>query len=397
VGTNNTEAFTAFQAAEALRKEENDTGLEAAIEKYKQAIDLDPRYAQAQTRLAWAYLRHYGLHQDPAALTLAGLNCKSAIQLDPTLADAHVGLASVYRQTGEDENAAREMSRAISLDPSNAHTLVNQGDFYAMANRWDEAEATFNRVLNLRPNYWLAHNEWGAVLEDQGKYPRALLEFRTASLAAPKNAFALKNVGAVYRRLGKLPEALEALNASFAMKQDDQTAENLAETFRVQKKYTEALDYAQKAVKFNPNDASYWLELGDVYSSTGRFRAEAEDAYRRATIAQERELQTSPKDGRGWMLLALCHAKTGNNETALTLIPKAESLHADDITSQLFKVRILELAGRHDDALSTIARCVNRGPTLFQVQTLPDIERLRSTPEFRRTVASAQSPNQTSA
>src|SRR5262249_15337640 len=103
VGTENSEAFTAFQAAESLRKEDNDTGLDAAIEKYKQAIELDPHFARAQARLAWAYLRLYGLHHDPAALALAGLNCKSAIQLDPTLAEAHLGLASVYRKTGEDE------------------------------------------------------------------------------------------------------------------------------------------------------------------------------------------------------------------------------------------------------------------------------------------------------
>jgi eukaryotic-like serine/threonine-protein kinase len=384
VGTISPEAYNAFTAAEALRKQENDSGLDAAIEKYKQAIEIDPRYAVAQARLAWAYLRSYGLHRDPGALTLASLNCKSAIQLDPNLVDGHLGLASVYRYTGDNQGASLEMSKALSLDPANAHTLIYQGDFYASANRWSEAEETFNRVFNLRPNYWLAHNEWGAVLEDQGKYSQALLEFRSASLAAPKNAFALKNVGSAYLELGKIPEALQCLNVSFNIKQGDMAAIGLAEAFRVQRKYPEAIDYAQKAVKVNPNEPENWLELGDVYSSSGRFRAEAKTAYEQAAATQDEKLRTSPKDGPGWMLMALCNAKVGEPEKALTLIAKAESFYADDMGSQLFKVRILELAGRREDALATITRCLRRGPTLFRVESMPDLEMLRNSAEFKR-------------
>jgi eukaryotic-like serine/threonine-protein kinase len=235
----------------------------------------------------------------------------------------------------------------------------------------------------LRPNYWLAHNEWGAVLEDQGKYPQALMEFRSASLLAPTNAFALKNVGSVYLRLGKLPEALRCLNASYQMKPDDQTALALAEAFRLQQKYPEALDYAERAVKLNPNEPNHWLELGDVYSATGRFRAEAGAAYKEAAATEEEKLRTSPKDCPNWMLMALSSAKMGQPERALTLITKAESFHADDMDSQFFKVRTLELAGRRVDALATIARCLKRGPTLFQFEWMPDLEKLRASPEFK--------------
>ena len=37
-------------------KQPNDTGLDAAIEKYKQAMDLDPRYAIAHAKLAQVYM-----------------------------------------------------------------------------------------------------------------------------------------------------------------------------------------------------------------------------------------------------------------------------------------------------------------------------------------------------
>ena len=395
-GTDNPEAFAAFQTAESLRTQENDTGLDAAIEKYKQAIEIDPQYAVAQARLAWAYLRSYPLHGDPAALTLASLNCKSAIQLDPDLVDAHLGLASVYRQTGDDDGAVHEMAKALSLDPSNPHTLIYQADFYAEDNRWDKAEETFNRVFSLRPNYWLAHNEWGAVLQDQGKYSQALMEYRSASLAAPRNALALKNVGFMYLQLGNLPEAFQYLNASLALKEDDETRVALAEAYRIQRKFLEAIDCAQRAVKLDSAAPDNWLELADVYLGTGSFRAETNAAYQQVAAKQAEKLQTSPTDGPGWMLLALCNAKLGEPERALTLIAKAESFHADDMDSQLFKARILELAGRRDDALATIEGCLNRGPTLFRIESMPDLEKLRASPEFKRMVTSTTSVAQIS-
>ena len=82
-GTQSTAAFTAFQSAETLMKEPNDSGLDAAIEKYKQAVELDPRYANAHARLALAFGRLYALHHNPAALDLARRNCEFALTLEP--------------------------------------------------------------------------------------------------------------------------------------------------------------------------------------------------------------------------------------------------------------------------------------------------------------------------
>jgi serine/threonine protein kinase/Tfp pilus assembly protein PilF len=395
-GTSNPEAYAAFQSAESLMKQDNDAGLDAAIEKYKQAIEIDPRYAVAQAKLSWAYLRSYGLHGDAAALMLAGANSRSAIQLDPSLVDAHLGLASFYQQTGDSKGASHEMSKALSLDPSNPHTLIHQANFYAADNRWEESEDTFARVLQMRPNYWLAHQELGVILDQQGKYREALIQFRAASLASPKNALALGNVGAVHLQLGEVPEAIENLNTSFERKPADTTAIELAAAFRLEQKYPESIDYAQRAVKLNPNEPYDWLELGDCYAAAGRSHADAVAAYRQAVDTQAEELQTSPKDGPGWMLLALCQAKAGQPEKAMATLARAESLKADDMDSQITKVRILELLGKREEALSTISRCLSRGPTQFQFDSMPDLEELRASPGYKSIVASAASANQLS-
>ena len=392
-GTSSPEAFAAFRDAEALRKLDNDAGLEQAIEKYKQAVELDPTYAVAQAKLAWAYLRAYALHNDPAALALASLNCKTAIQRDPELVDAHLGLSYVLQRAGDERGATEELSKALHLDPSNPHTLTYQANFYATENQWNLAEQTFARVLSLRPNYWLGHQELGVLLDVEGKYRDALIHFRAASLAAPRNALAVKNTGSVYLQLGQLAKASENLKKSYSMDPVSTTATALAELSRVQHLHAEALDYAEQAVRINPNSPEVWLELADVYLSAGR-RVQADQAYHEAASYQEDELRTSPKDGPGWMCLALCRAKAAQNEAALTLIAKAEANHADDMDSQLLKIRIFEVAGKRGDALATLSRCLSRGPVQFQLQTMPDLEKLRTTVEYKSIVSSTASQDQ---
>jgi tetratricopeptide (TPR) repeat protein len=165
----------------------------------------------------------------------------------------------------------------------------------------------------------------------------------------------------------------------------------LAEAYRLQRNYPESLDYAQRAVNMNLNNAGNRVELGDVYSSCGRY-GEANAAYKRAAATQEEALDTSPGNGPGWMLLAFCRAKTGQAQAALDLIDKAESLHADDMDSQLLKIRTQELAGMRDDALNTIQRCLGRSDreSLFQIKSMPDLDRLRASQKYESMVASIQ-------
>ena len=132
-------------------KQHNDVGIEAAIAKYEQAVELDPRYATAYAKLGLTYVRLYVLHSDPAALTLARSNCDKAMELNPASVEGHLALSAVLEHTGDKDGAAREIEKALSIDPVDPRTLVYQGQLYSRLNRWPEAEATFARVLKLRP------------------------------------------------------------------------------------------------------------------------------------------------------------------------------------------------------------------------------------------------------
>ena len=388
VGTQNPEAYSAFQAAEALRREDTTASLNEAITLYQRALNIDPRYSVAWAKLSWGYFRLYVLHGDAAALTLAQGTSTAAIAYNPNLVDAHLVLAWIHDKRGDKQAASHELATALSLDPSDPDTLRFQARFFAENDRINEAEDRLLQLVRMRPNFWLAHNELGSVFNDDGKYDRALTEFHAAKIAAPTNVVPLNNIGSVLLQQGKLHQAEEALRQSFAMRPNDAAAANLAALARFRGLSTEAVRFAKTAVSLNPDEPANLLELGDAAQIAGSRTASA-SAYKEAAEKQEELLQTQRESGPGWMLLALCRLKAGSPRTASLAMEKADALRANDMESQLLKVRILELLGDRAEALELGQRCLKRGATVFQLQTMPDLDSLRSTVQFRNLVSSS--------
>ena len=204
-----------------------------------------------------------------------------------------------------------------------------------------------------------------------------MAEFRAASLAAPKNARALNNIGDIYLRMGKIAEAKDAVTKSYALHANDSAAITMAAALRSEGKFADAVRFAQKSIEINPSQSAGWLELGDCYSLIHGRRGEAQKAYAKGAEIQEDEQRTDPTNGPGWMLLALCRTKAGTPETAFNLIERTEH-PAGDIDSQLIKARTLELLGRRGEALDTVAACLKKGATPFQMLSMPDMGPLRS-------------------
>jgi tetratricopeptide (TPR) repeat protein len=164
----------------------------------------------------------------------------------------------------------------------------------------------------------------------------------------------------------------------------DYAAANLARALRSQGKYEAALPFARKAVELNPVLDTNWLELGDCYFSLRNHQADAKSAYMRAAKEAESHLLTDPSDGQTWMLLALYQVKSGHPQNALSLTQKAESLGAYDLDSQLSKTRVLELLGKREQALATLAPCFQKGATDLQLLPFPELQSLRKDPNYER-------------
>jgi tetratricopeptide (TPR) repeat protein len=119
------EAYEAYLKGEFFLKKSL-PGILKSIEFFKQAIELDPRFAGAYAGLAEA-LCYAGIFQfRPSAETYpeARVAALKALELDPSNAGAHNALADVKQ--GYDWNLAgaeAEFKRALHLNPSHLQTL----------------------------------------------------------------------------------------------------------------------------------------------------------------------------------------------------------------------------------------------------------------------------------
>jgi TolB-like protein/Flp pilus assembly protein TadD len=278
-GTRNPAAFDAYlRASKGFQDYAKAAELQAAIESYSEAILQDPSYALALAGRSVAlasYARNYAtgaiVHDDRAK---SQADAQAAIDLTPELAEAHVALATVLRDSLEFTGADQEFQRAVELAPGNAQVLGDYGTFNVEMGRTEPGLAAIRHALVLDPLSPEAHSTLGFALVEAHRYPEAikvLTEARTR-VAAPGFinawlAYAYYGSGEyekarvaceagdetnkaiclplVYQKLGMNAEAEQALAAFRAKFADD------AAVFY-------AMIYAQRGDK---PQALHWLEV----------------------------------------------------------------------------------------------------------------------------------------
>ena len=129
-GTNNPAALDLYLVAQQQMKRRG-AGVRQSILNFERAIDLDPGFARAYAGLATALqLTPYFDGTPPPDVRDRTLNAaRRALELDNTLADAHVALGSVYAFSAQWDSSDAEFRRALALDPNNAAALMTFARF----------------------------------------------------------------------------------------------------------------------------------------------------------------------------------------------------------------------------------------------------------------------------
>ncbi len=140
---------------------------------------------------------------------------EQAIALDPTYAEAYVGIADSLIMLGifglrpprdTFPNARTAAEKALHLDPDNAAAQTSLGtilDTYY----WDahSAEQRFKRALELNPNSATAHQWYGSALSTVGRNHEAIALVEKARTLDPLSLVMNAFLGLTYLRLGSSP------------------------------------------------------------------------------------------------------------------------------------------------------------------------------------------------
>ena len=122
---------------------------------FQKAIDLDPRYASAYSRLGHTHMMEwsFGWSRDPATMERGFELAQKAITLDESETLAHSLLSSVYLWRKEYDRSIEEIEKTIQIDPNNADGLVHLAGVLNWAGRPEEAVGLLNRAMQLNPIY----------------------------------------------------------------------------------------------------------------------------------------------------------------------------------------------------------------------------------------------------
>ncbi len=125
-----------------------------ARDLFKQALEIDPSYAQASCGIAMTYLHGIFLknveNHDAAVVNVVEA-AKQAVRLDDNHSDAHLALGLGYMWSREHDKAVAEVRRALECNPSSALSHVILGNVLDVAGEPEQGIPHLQLGLRLNP------------------------------------------------------------------------------------------------------------------------------------------------------------------------------------------------------------------------------------------------------
>jgi TolB-like protein/DNA-binding winged helix-turn-helix (wHTH) protein/predicted negative regulator of RcsB-dependent stress response len=308
----NPEAYQSYLKGRYFWNKRTADGLKAALAYFNQAIEEDPKCAQAYSGLADTYALlgdwQYGVMSFEEALPKAKAAAIKALELDSSLSEAHTSLGYSLRAFDWDfEGAGKEFQRAIelnsgyatahhwnamnlgllgrpkealvemrkaeNLDPLSLIINADLAEFLLFTHSYDESVEQGRKIVEMDSTFAIGHKQLGDAYLLKQMDKEAVAELQTAVRLSGGSPICVADLARAYVASGKMNEAVKLLNdlkknsnASFT------NAPHIAMIYASMGDNDQAMHWLERAYKerFNP---SILLRSGfDPLRSDRRFK-----------------------------------------------------------------------------------------------------------------------------
>jgi tetratricopeptide (TPR) repeat protein len=247
----NPEAYESYLKGRYFWNKRTADGLKVALAYFNQAIEEDPKYAQAYSGLADTYALlgdwQYAVMPPKEALPKAKAAAIKALELDSAQGEAHNSLAFVldgfewdldsggkeFRRAielnpgyatahhwyawhlsllGRYDEAIAEMRKAEDLDPLSLIINADLAELLVLAHSYDESIRQSRKTIEMDANFALAHNQLAQAYLGKHMYDEAVAELRKAVQLSEGSPTCITNLARAYAASGKKNEALKLLS-----------------------------------------------------------------------------------------------------------------------------------------------------------------------------------------
>ena len=264
---------------------------------------------EAQAR-ATAHVADAEAFQEEGLLDAALAEFGKALEDNPLLVEAHLGMGGVYHDMQRPEQAAAAFERAAAIDPDNAEARYREGLMRQLLGELPRAISLYLEALALEPDRADANRDLATAYVQADRPDYALPYAERAVELAPEEQAAWANLAAVHNLLGDHLKALGAYRTATELGPlDDRVLLGLADTHLRLGNYQRAANTLQSVVRARPN-ASAYERLGYAEFKRRNFSAALEH-YRAALALNADEI--GALNGLGAVLVTY-YIQGGRNE-----------------------------------------------------------------------------------
>lgn len=194
------------------------------------------------------------------------------------------------------------------------------------------------------PDDWLAHNNLGIALMDQGRMEEAEHHYKEALRLNPGRAEAMNALGVIQQSRGALPRAAAYFRQALELNPNYAGAHyNLGRALTQAGELTEAVQHLVRAAQLKPSYVEAYYNLGVALQRGGQI-PEAAAQYRRA-------LQLAPEHFGANNNLGNILAEAGRLEQAAGHYRRALEIEPGDLQAQTNLANVFLMLGQVDEAI----------------------------------------------
>jgi tetratricopeptide (TPR) repeat protein len=271
----NPQAYESYLKGRYFWNKRTADGLKAALTLFNQAVEEDPKYAQAYSGLADTYALlgdwQYAVMTAKEALPKAKAAAIKALELDSALGEAHNSLAFCLDGFDWDfDSAEKEFRRAIELNPGYATAHHWYAWHLSLLGRYEEAIAEMRKAENLDPLSLIINADLAELLLLAHAYDDSIRQSRKTIEMDPNFAFAHNQLGQAYLQKQMRDEAVAELQKAVQLSGGSPTCiANLARAYVISGRRSEAVRLLTDLKKRSNPGHSYAPEIAVIYVALG--------------------------------------------------------------------------------------------------------------------------------